>query len=386
MFNYDFQIDIIPLIVLIIFILKERSRLSFSVINTIFKYNVLALVSILFFEMGIIALSSVLVNADVYFLRLFALCFFVSIALFYMFWGFFIISYINSIETGGYYKKLSWVATIATSLIILLFIFNLFFGFIYYIDDNGVYQKGMGYLIFFSIFAIYSYSFSFYGFIYSFKLLKGSHQKRGLTVFFLLSSLMFTISNLQFIYRNKFSPWAANSLLMLILYLYLQRENSIMDSLTGIGNRKHFEQVLARKFGEKNLNAVWHLILFDLDDFKKFNGKYGRINGDKALIRTSRLLLKTFPLETSTVFRYGGDEFAVIFDSNDTARLITMIQNFKKELAKPFKCKNGQTAELVISYGIADYRFGHFLSVKAMVDRAGEFLRLDKENKKRNKD
>lgn len=385
MFNYDFQIDIIPLVVLIIFILKERSRLSFSTINTIFKYNVLALVSILFFEMGIIALSSVLVNADVYFLRLFALCFFVSIALFYMFWGFFILSYINSIETGGYYKKLSWVTTIATSLIILLFIFNLFFGFIYYIDDYGVYQKGIGYLIFFSIFAFYSYSFSIYGLIYSFKLIKGSYQKRGLIVFFLLSFLMFTISNIQFLNRNKFSPWAANCLLMLILYLYLQRENSIMDSLTGIGNRKYFEQVLARKFGEKNLNAVWHLILFDLDGFKRFNGEYGHINGDKALIRTSRLLLKTFPLETSTVFRYGGDEFAVIFDSSDTARLITMIQNFKKELAKPFKCNNGQATELVISYGIADYHFGRFLSAKAMVDRAGELLRLDKENKKRSK-
>ena len=202
MFNYNFQIDFIPAVVLIVFLVKDWNRLKFSPVIIMFKYNLLALIGVLGFEMLIIMISYFSGMHSVYLLRLFVLCFFICVALFYMFWGFFIFSYIKQIETQQNYKKQSWVVTLSTCAIILIFIINVFLGFIYYIDDAGHYQQGPGYNIFFIVFALYSYSFSIYGLLYSRKLIKGSYQKKGLHFFFYLSVIMNTINNIQFIYHK----------------------------------------------------------------------------------------------------------------------------------------------------------------------------------------
>ncbi|MHB8948806.1 MAG: GGDEF domain-containing protein [Rhodoferax sp.] len=99
---------------------------------------------------------------------------------------------------------------------------------------------------------------------------------------------------------------------------YLQRiidqlcELSLKDPLTGLANRRHFRNVLAREIdavarsGESAL-----LLMMDIDHFKKVNDNYGHLAGDRVLQAVGKALASCVrPMDT--VARYGGEEFAAI--------------------------------------------------------------------------
>ena len=99
---------------------------------------------------------------------------------------------------------------------------------------------------------------------------------------------------------------------------YLQRiidqlcELSLKDPLTGLANRRHFRNVLAREIdavarsGESAL-----LLMMDIDHFKKVNDAYGHLAGDRVLQAVAKALASCVrPMDT--VARYGGEEFAAI--------------------------------------------------------------------------
>jgi len=97
------------------------------------------------------------------------------------------------------------------------------------------------------------------------------------------------------------------------------REMSYTDALTGIGNRRAFDEFLqetAAQWAEQGIPGC--LVLFDIDHFKDFNDTHGHRMGDQALVLLGRLLLtygeKVGPLLAGAcrVFRYGGEEFAMI--------------------------------------------------------------------------
>jgi diguanylate cyclase (GGDEF)-like protein len=88
---------------------------------------------------------------------------------------------------------------------------------------------------------------------------------------------------------------------------------SLTDPLTGLGNRRHFDQrltdavVAALRYGEPFSVAV-----FDLDDFKSINDRHGHAAGDAALLHVARLL-RAGTRDADLVCRWGGEEFAVLF-------------------------------------------------------------------------
>lgn len=88
---------------------------------------------------------------------------------------------------------------------------------------------------------------------------------------------------------------------------------SVTDVLTGLYNRRHFEEVMEREFnrGKRNKYAI-NLISIDIDNFKLINDTYGHPYGDKFLQYIATLLKKSFTRSEDTIFRLGGDEFAAI--------------------------------------------------------------------------
>jgi diguanylate cyclase (GGDEF)-like protein len=86
------------------------------------------------------------------------------------------------------------------------------------------------------------------------------------------------------------------------------------DALTGLNNRSQFTDNLAQLI-ERNrrLHSNFSLMLLDLDNFKQVNDKQGHSVGDEVLIKFADIL-KQSVRSTDTVFRFGGDEFAVIID------------------------------------------------------------------------
>lgn len=116
------------------------------------------------------------------------------------------------------------------------------------------------------------------------------------------------------------------------------RDLSLKDELTGAWNRRYFNRFL-----ERILDRARHdrqqvtLLVFDIDDFKSYNDRYGHAAGDEILRETARLM-QTVCREHDVIARIGGDEFAVIFwDADEPRRQGSMHPNDVKRAARRFQ-------------------------------------------------
>ncbi len=100
---------------------------------------------------------------------------------------------------------------------------------------------------------------------------------------------------------------------------------TIRDSLTGVKNRFALRRDYDSYF-EKNV----HLMMIDIDDFKKVNDQYGHSVGDYILKKTGDALIDNFGAEYS--YRYGGDEFMVLFPDISEEEFKKLIVNLESQL------------------------------------------------------
>ncbi len=108
-------------------------------------------------------------------------------------------------------------------------------------------------------------------------------------------------------------------------------ELSITDKLTGSYNRRHFYEVLESEMNRsRRYRHTFCLVMVDLDGFKLYNDIYGHISGDEVLKDFARTL-KSMLRKTDPVFRYGGDEFAIIFPSTNVERAEKIIERVRAQ-------------------------------------------------------
>jgi len=102
------------------------------------------------------------------------------------------------------------------------------------------------------------------------------------------------------------------------------RELSYIDSLTGVHNRRYFDEALAGEI-EKAIHLKTSLVLFmvDIDDFKIYNDHHGHQKGDEALSKMGGIL-KLVSRTSDTVSRYGGEEFTVIYPGADKKNALVL--------------------------------------------------------------
>jgi diguanylate cyclase (GGDEF)-like protein len=88
---------------------------------------------------------------------------------------------------------------------------------------------------------------------------------------------------------------------------------SVSDGLTGIRNRRGFDQALRGEWRRCGRDSdPISVVMIDVDHFKRFNDTHGHLIGDQALVAISRALEGVLQREGDTLARYGGEEFAVI--------------------------------------------------------------------------
>jgi GGDEF domain-containing protein len=88
---------------------------------------------------------------------------------------------------------------------------------------------------------------------------------------------------------------------------------AITDELTGLYNGRYFRHFLSRIIDKaRTMHFPVTLLLFDIDDFKKYNDLFGHVVGDEILKETAKLM-KLCTRQHDLVARIGGDEFAVVF-------------------------------------------------------------------------
>lgn len=123
------------------------------------------------------------------------------------------------------------------------------------------------------------------------------------------------------------------------------REVSIHDGLTGIYNHSHFHEVLLRAIEQcRRYKHPLSLLMIDIDNFKKYNDTYGHQAGDELLCKAAVFFEKAVRI-ADMVFRYGGDEFAVICSETSKAG--------GQELAKRLLDLENQKIPLTISIGVS---------------------------------
>lgn len=100
---------------------------------------------------------------------------------------------------------------------------------------------------------------------------------------------------------------------------------SYQDALTGLANRRRFDEVMEREWasGWRNGTAV-ALIMVDIDHFKQYNDHYGHIQGDDCLRRVAAALAATAGRPRDLVCRFGGEEFILVLPETDHAAAMKM--------------------------------------------------------------
>lgn len=141
---------------------------------------------------------------------------------------------------------------------------------------------------------------------------------------------------------------------------------AMTDELTGAWNRRYFRRFLDRliaRAAEGRQQVT--LLLFDIDDFKVYNDRYGHPAGDEILRETAKLI-QSLVREHDVVARIGGDEFAVVFwdkgeprhpGSQHPDNVIGIARRFQKAICEHRYPKLGQdaTGRLTVSGGLASF-------------------------------
>ena len=149
------------------------------------------------------------------------------------------------------------------------------------------------------------------------------------------------------------------------------------DHLTGISNRRRFDEFLAMEWGRATREqSPLSLIAIDIDHFKAFNDLYGHPQGDQCLIQVARALAASVTRPTDLVARCGGEEFAAVLPGTDSAGATRLAEQMRTGvLAQGLAHAHSAThSHVTISLGVATLVPRADESVQALVDMADAAL------------
>lgn len=132
------------------------------------------------------------------------------------------------------------------------------------------------------------------------------------------------------------------------------RESSITDPLTGLRNRRFFDERLQVEYNRCFRNGHrLALIFIDVDRFKDFNDRYGHPQGDACLEAVARAIERGAARQADVAARYGGEEFCVLLPETDMEGARAVAERIRAETAALEFRVEGEPVALSVSIGVA---------------------------------
>ena len=156
-------------------------------------------------------------------------------------------------------------------------------------------------------------------------------------------------------YANVFFEYAIVVVLTSMLRKIYEQERytARIDPLTGVRNRKGFQEALATEVARHQRKGVGFCLAYiDCDDFKQINDKFGHAEGDRLLQAIAGVSVETLR-RSDTIGRLGGDEFAVILPETDQRDALFAIDKLQHKLRAITRLRRWKVS---FSIGVAVFR------------------------------
>jgi len=156
-------------------------------------------------------------------------------------------------------------------------------------------------------------------------------------------------------------------------------EESNLDGLTKVFNRRALDRYLQNLTGKGEIKHALYLSMLDIDDFKNVNDTYGHITGDKVLIYLANLLRRVLR-DGDKVFRYGGEEFVIILNRLEQDKFNDIVQRLLLTISANHLLYKNHSIKITASIGATQYINGD--TPETILERADKALYKSKENGK----
>lgn len=151
---------------------------------------------------------------------------------------------------------------------------------------------------------------------------------------------------------------------------------ALQDGLTGLANRRHFQEILGLEFvaGQANLHPL-SLIMIDIDYFKSYNDNYGHVAGDKCIVAVAECIRSNLNRTGDLAVRYGGEEMAVFLPYSDGQGAFALAEKIRLAvLARALEHKGNPNGVVSISLGVYGCAAHQCPTMEAFVERADAAL------------
>lgn len=154
-------------------------------------------------------------------------------------------------------------------------------------------------------------------------------------------------------------------------------ELSNTDSLTGIANRRNFDDTLQREYSRLTRSkSKLSVILLDVDHFKEYNDCYGHVMGDECLRKIGRVLEQCINRAVDLAARYGGEEFACILPDTDITAAVKIAENIRQNIEdlKIEHIKSTVSRFVTASLGVTTVEYASHISPEKIIAMADKLL------------
>lgn len=156
---------------------------------------------------------------------------------------------------------------------------------------------------------------------------------------------------------------------------------SLTDSLTGLGNRKFFDQEYPRYFRLcQRQNLGFAVAMIDIDHFKRVNDRFGHPIGDECLRMLAACMQAQMRRETDYIARFGGEEFVVFMSMSDQDELLARFESLRQAVEALRTTADAEVVNFSISIGLACGTPDHEATPEDWLKRADDALYRAKGN------